>query len=129
MAVNADGNGDRLRFAGIEFDLRTGEIWKDGSRTVLPEQLFRVLTMLVREHFSLRDGAFCVWLQPVDPTTMRPVGVPRAVQHLHEPRLRASVAATASNDVHGGYLYVTLTETIGNIWMLHGGPTPLTAAR
>ena len=80
-------------------------------------------------HFSLRDGAFCVWLQPVDPMTMRPVGAPRAVQHLHEPRLRASVAATATNDVHGGYLYVTLTETIGNIWMLHGGATPLTAAR
>src|SRR5262245_42998140 len=55
-------------------------------------------------HFSSRDGAFCAWLQPVDPTTMRPVGVPRAVQHLHEPRLRASIAAMATNDVHGGYL-------------------------
>ena len=80
-------------------------------------------------HFSLRDGAFCVWLQPVEPTTMRPVGAPRAVQHLHEPRLRASAAATATNDVHGGYLYATLTETTGNIWMLQGGWTPLHAAR
>jgi len=35
----------------------------------------------------------------------------------------------ASRDVHGGYLYPTLTETLGNIWMLHGGPTPLHAAR
>ena len=80
-------------------------------------------------YFSLRDGAFCVWLQPVDSKTMRPLGAPRAVQHLHEPRLRASVAATATNDVHGGYLYATLTQTTGNIWMLHRGSTSLRAAR
>ena len=79
-------------------------------------------------HFSLRDGAFCAWLQPVDSKTMRPLGPPRAVQHLHEPRLRATAAAIATNDVQGGYLYATLTETTGNIWMLHGGPT-LRAAR
>jgi Tol biopolymer transport system component len=80
-------------------------------------------------HFSLRDGAFCAWLQPVDSKTMRPLGAPRAVQHLHEPRLRATTAATVTNDVHGGYLYATLTETTGNIWMLHGGATALRATR
>src|SRR5262245_50851925 len=53
MAPAADCSGDRLWFAGIEFDPRTGEIWKDGTRTVLPEQLFRVLAILVREHGSL----------------------------------------------------------------------------
>jgi Tol biopolymer transport system component/DNA-binding winged helix-turn-helix (wHTH) protein len=69
-------------------------------------------------HFSVRDGYFCPWLQPVDAATKRPVGQPRAVIHLHEPRLRAAVRAMPTNDVQGGYLYMTLTEATGNIWML-----------
>ena len=69
-------------------------------------------------HFSLRDGAFCAWLQPVDPDTKRPVGPPLAVEHFHQPRLRAASGAMATNDVAAGYLYVTLTETAANIWML-----------
>jgi len=73
-------------------------------------------------HFSYRDGAFCAWLQPLDPTTMQPAGMPRAVQHLHQPRLRAVAGAAVTNDVRGGYLYATLTETTGNIWMI--APTP-----
>src|SRR4051794_30910729 len=48
-----DGNSDRLRFGGIDFDVRTGELWVNGSRTVLPDQLFRILAMLVRERGSL----------------------------------------------------------------------------
>ena len=70
-------------------------------------------------HFSLRDGAFCAWLQPIDPATKRPIGPPRAVQHFHQPRLRAASGAIATSHVSGGYLYVTLTETAGNIWMLN----------
>ena len=69
-------------------------------------------------HFSLRDGAFCAWLQPLDPRTKRPVGSPRAVQHFHQPRLRAATAAGATNDVAAGYLYATLTASAANIWML-----------
>ena len=69
-------------------------------------------------HFSFRDGYACPWLQPVDPATKRPVGQPRAVIHLHDPRLRAAVRAMPTNDVQGGYLYMTLTEATGNIWML-----------
>ena len=49
----ADRGTDRLRLAGIEFDTRTGELWKDGSRTVLPDQLFHVLAILIRERGSL----------------------------------------------------------------------------
>ena len=48
-----DRDTGRLRFGGVEFDVRTGELWKDGTRTVLPDQLFRVLAMLVRERGSL----------------------------------------------------------------------------
>jgi hypothetical protein len=40
------------------------------------------------------------------------------VQHFHRPRLRAASGAAAFNDVQGGYLYLSLTESAGNIWML-----------
>lgn len=69
-------------------------------------------------HFSSRDGAFCPWVQKVDPTTDRPIGAPRAVLHFHHPRLRATSGAQAFEDVQAGYLYLTLTESTGNIWMI-----------
>jgi Tol biopolymer transport system component len=71
-------------------------------------------------HFSPRDGAFCEWLQPLDPVTKRPIAPPRAVQHFHQPRLRAGIAAGVGSHVSTNYLYVTLTESLGNIWMLEG---------
>ena len=52
------------------------------------------------------------------PATKRPIDPPRAVLHLHNPRLRAASGAAATNDVQGGYLYFTATEATGNIWML-----------
>ena len=70
-------------------------------------------------HFSLRDGAICAWLQPVDPKSALPRGRPQAVQHFHQRRLRAAAAAMASNDVSAGFLYMTLTSSAANIWMLH----------
>jgi len=69
-------------------------------------------------YFSPRDGALCAWLQPLDPRTKRPVGSPQAVQHFHEPRLRGAAAAQPNNHVAAGYLYVTLTASASNIWML-----------
>ena len=69
-------------------------------------------------HFSSRDGAFCPWVQRVDPATDRPIDAPRAVLHLHHPRLRATSGAQAFEDVQAGYLYLTLTESAGNIWMI-----------
>jgi Tol biopolymer transport system component len=72
-------------------------------------------------HFSFRDGAFCPWVQRVHPATKRPIGQPRVVQHLHQPRLRAALGAAATNDVAAGYFYMTITETTGNIWMLQAG--------
>jgi Tol biopolymer transport system component len=69
-------------------------------------------------YFSFRDGAFCPWVQRVDPATNRPIGAPRAVLHLHHPRLRAASGAAAFDDVQAGYLYMTLTEATGNIWMI-----------
>jgi hypothetical protein len=59
-----------------------------------------------------------VWYQPLDPQTRRPDGAPVAVQHFHRPGLRAASGAIATNDVADGYLYVTLTQTAANIWMM-----------
>ncbi|MDQ3486604.1 MAG: hypothetical protein M3468_02595 [Acidobacteriota bacterium] len=69
-------------------------------------------------HFSHRDGSFCGWVQLLDRATAKPLGEPRVVQHLHEPRLRAVSGAIVNNDVRGNHWYVTLTETTGNLWML-----------
>jgi eukaryotic-like serine/threonine-protein kinase len=69
-------------------------------------------------YFSFRDGEFCPWVQRLDPETKRPIGMPRPVMHLHNPRLRASSGAAAFNDVQAGYIYLTLTEATGNIWMI-----------
>jgi hypothetical protein len=57
-------------------------------------------------------------VQTVDPATKRPIGLPRAVRHFHDARLRATSGAAAFNDVEGGYLYMSLTESTGNIWLL-----------
>jgi len=69
-------------------------------------------------YFSLRDGFFCAWLQPLDSVTHAPLGASRAVAHLHDPRLRAVEGAVVTNDVRAGFLYATLTEMTGNIWLL-----------
>jgi len=69
-------------------------------------------------HFSSRDGAFCPWVQNVDSASGRPIGAPRAVMHFHHPGLRATTGAEAFEDVQAGYLYITLTESTGNIWMI-----------
>lgn len=69
-------------------------------------------------YFSLRDGAMCVWLQPVDRQTKRPIDNPVAVQHFHKAGLRAATGAMASSHIVAGYLYVTLTSSAANIWML-----------
>jgi Tol biopolymer transport system component len=70
-------------------------------------------------HFSSRDGMFCLWLQPVEPTTKRPVGEPRPIHHFHNPRLRPGTGAVATSYLAAGHLYVTLTESTANIWVLN----------
>jgi Tol biopolymer transport system component len=75
-------------------------------------------------HFSFRDGAFCPWVQRVDRATNHPIGPARAVLHFHHPRLRAASGAAAFNDVKGGYLYMTLTQSTGNIWMIDSTASP-----
>ena len=93
---------------------RTVDSCRDGFRDSA-----KLVTRWRRDlHFSFRDGYFCAWLQPLDHNTVRPSGSPVAVQHLHESRLRAVVGGFATNDVRDGYLYLTLTETTANVWMM-----------
>jgi Tol biopolymer transport system component len=99
------------------------------AHPVLPEQWLTVIDDVgsmpnwsddgsLLYYISERDGALCLWVQPLDPLTKQSVGPPRAVQHFHQPRLRAGTGAIATTDVRDGYAYITLTETTGNIWML-----------
>jgi Tol biopolymer transport system component/DNA-binding winged helix-turn-helix (wHTH) protein len=69
-------------------------------------------------HFSFRDGAFCLWVQRVDPDTKRPLGEPAPVVHLHGARLRAATGALATNMVRGRYLYFTATELSSDVFLL-----------
>ena len=52
MAEVARDRG-RVRIGDFEFDQRTGELWKDGIRTVLPEQIYRLLSLLVQARGDL----------------------------------------------------------------------------
>jgi len=38
--------------------------------------------------------------------------------NLHQPRLQAVEKAVVTNDVRAGFLYATLTEMTGNIWLM-----------
>jgi Tol biopolymer transport system component len=69
-------------------------------------------------HFSFRDGAFCPWVQRLDPDTKRPLGAPSPVLHLHTPRLRVATGALATSIVRGGYLYFTATEMSSDVFLL-----------
>jgi len=80
-------------------------------------------------HFSFRDGAFCPWVQPIDPHTKRPVGEPYAVHHFHQAGLRAASGAAAFNDVQGGFLYLSLTQATSQIWMLETAAARVAARR
>ncbi len=59
----------------------------------------------------------CIWAQPLDPSTKRPVGEPFPVLHLHGAllRMRPNLAAFSISQAK---LAFSLEEQTGNIWML-----------
>lgn len=69
---------------------------------------------------SNRDSFRCVWAQPLDPSTKRPVESPVPVRHFHESRLsmngmsQAMLLVSAAEDK----LVFSLEELTGNIWMM-----------
>jgi eukaryotic-like serine/threonine-protein kinase len=70
---------------------------------------------------SDRDGARCIWAQPVDKVTKRPVGTAFAVEHFHH--ARESLTNVGSNvgaiglSVTRDRLYFSQGEVTGNIWL------------
>ena len=68
---------------------------------------------------SERDGAVCVWAQPIDPQTGHPAGDAFDVWHLHE--TRRSMAGVQfgirSIGLSRGRLMVSLNDNTGNVWL------------
>jgi hypothetical protein len=69
---------------------------------------------------SDRDGFRCIWAQPLNPISKRPVGKAFAVQHFH--RARQSLMRLDRGDVIGvsvarGKLVFALGELSGNVWL------------
>ena len=72
---------------------------------------------------SEADGHRCIWIQPLDPETLRPIGAPVAFQHFHS--ARRSLARVLSNlqeiAIGGDQLIFNMAETTGNLWLLRPG--------
>jgi Tol biopolymer transport system component len=69
---------------------------------------------------SERDGFRCIWRQPLDPATKRPVGPAVNVMHFHQARLslRNVDMGPLAIQVTPDKLILSLGERTGNIWML-----------
>ncbi len=76
---------------------------------------------------SESDGYRCIWVQELDPTTLRPLGEPKAIHHFHS--ARRSMARVLANlqeiAIGGDRLIFNMAETTGNLWLLQ----PETASR
>jgi len=72
---------------------------------------------------STRDNYQCIWAQPLDPPTKRPLGEPMEVYHFHETRhsLNILTGATFGPAVGGGRIVFGLAEQSGNIWLAEPG--------
>jgi eukaryotic-like serine/threonine-protein kinase len=68
---------------------------------------------------SDRDGFACLWSQPVEPETKRPVGSPLPLYHIHQIRRSILNVGYALMDiaVAPDKLVLNMGELTGNIWM------------
>jgi hypothetical protein len=69
---------------------------------------------------SHRDGFRCVWAQPLDFQTKRPVGLPISVLHIHSARrslLNWGSSGEMGMSLARDALVFSLREITGNIWM------------
>jgi len=75
---------------------------------------------------SESDGYRCIWVQDLDPTTLRPLGEPKAIHHFHS--ARRSLARVLTNlqeiAIGGDRLIFNMAETTGNVWLLQPEKTP-----
>jgi eukaryotic-like serine/threonine-protein kinase len=69
---------------------------------------------------SESDGYRCIWVQELDPTTLRPLGEPKAIHHFHS--ARRSLARVLKHfqeiAIGGDRLIFNMAETTGNVWLL-----------
>jgi eukaryotic-like serine/threonine-protein kinase len=68
---------------------------------------------------SDRDGFACLWSQPVEPETKRPVGPPLALYHIHQVRRSILNVGWALMNIAlaPDKIVLNLGEMTGNIWM------------
>jgi eukaryotic-like serine/threonine-protein kinase len=68
---------------------------------------------------SDRDGFACLWSQPVEPDTKRPVGPPLPLYHIHQVRRSILNVSYGLMDiaVAPDKIVLNLSEITGNIWM------------
>src|SRR5262249_8241887 len=73
---------------------------------------------------SDRDGFMCLWAQPLEPQSKRPVGRPFAVHHFHNGRLSMQNLQIADLEISVAVdkIVFTLAELTGNIWMAELSP-------
>jgi eukaryotic-like serine/threonine-protein kinase len=76
--------------------------------------------------WSDRDKSSCVWAQPLDPATKRPVGTPLSIQHFHRKglSLRNLYLGAPGIAVARDKIVFNLGEHTGNIWMTQLSPPP-----
>lgn len=70
-------------------------------------------------YFSDQDGSRCIWAQPLEPASKKPLGAPFGVQHLHSRQHSVSAVSLNRLDlfvVHDKIVF-TMGELRGNIWM------------
>jgi Tol biopolymer transport system component len=69
---------------------------------------------------SETDGYRCIWVQELDPTTLRPLGEPNAIHHFHSARRSLARVLTNLQEIAIGRdrLIFNMAETTGNVWLL-----------
>ena len=72
---------------------------------------------------SSRDGFECIWTQRLDPEAKTPVGPPSALQHFHG-LLRLEGSGGLGWGMTTDRLYLSLSESKGNIWLAEPVPAP-----
>jgi Tol biopolymer transport system component len=118
-ADEADSRVYAARFRGVQpipssewIPLTKGDAGDDKPRlSVDRRRLFFI---------SDADGYRCIWVQELDPGTLRPRGAPQAVHHFHS--ARRSLAGVLLNQqeiaVGTNRLVFNMAETTGNVWLL-----------
>jgi Tol biopolymer transport system component/DNA-binding winged helix-turn-helix (wHTH) protein len=69
---------------------------------------------------STRDGSLCIWAQPLDPASKRPLGPPIAFEHFHNEAGRAAAffkGAGTDLTLSRDKILITLPQIQSDIWM------------